>query len=139
MKYALKRILAVLVLIIMGTSVLPADELDEMENRFENFVRCEINRSLSKMYFGEEGYEIEYIRLYSVSPEGNIRVVKGVASCNVNHKRIKLYLAAGLTKLIGREEVSYFFSAREDFRILATGLMKFPYTGDCGWHEFALN
>lgn len=121
-----------------------AGEFGKVNDSFDNFIKCELKTSLMDKYFGGEPYEIEYIRLYTVNVEGDITVLTGAVKCtiseknSVSEKKIVLYLAAGLIELLGNKEISYFYSSKVDFRILATGVMKFPYKGDCKWQEFAM-
>ncbi|MCP4117328.1 MAG: hypothetical protein GY737_18420 [Desulfobacteraceae bacterium] len=126
----------VLILLFPGVSFSEPSDYERTRMSFTNFVRCELTRTNANNYFNGKSFEITMINLYGVRQEGDIQVVTGAVDCFVEKKHELLYVAAGVTSLIGHEKVSYFVVRKHDFSILATELMKYPYKERCAWSQY---
>ena len=104
--------------------------------RFENFIRCELTRTGAEDYFGGDPFEINMVNLFDVRREGDIRIFTGAFKCWVKEGYRTRYAAVGVEELYGKEKVSYFVVRKQDFSILATELMNFPYKERCPWTRY---
>lgn len=64
---------------------------------------------------------------------GDILIVTGAVDCFVQDKHVTLFVAVGVRTLMGREKVDFLVVRKEDFTILATELMGYPYKECCTW------
>ena len=103
---------------------------------FTNFVRCELTRTNATDHFKGKTFEITMINLFDAVHEGNLLIVTGAVDCFVEKKHELLYVAVGVRTLMDREKVSFFVVRRQDFSILATELMKYPYKERCDWTQY---
>ncbi|MFA5902654.1 MAG: hypothetical protein WC836_01880 [Desulfobacula sp.] len=76
------------------------------------------------------------INLFDVQIESDIKIVTGAIDCFVGDKYLTLYVAVGITKILEKEQVSYYTIRNNDFSILATELIRFPYKERCKWLQY---
>jgi hypothetical protein len=115
-----------------------ADDSDfsEMEMSFKNFITCELTRTEATNPFKGKPFTITMIDLFDVQFESDIQIVTGAVQCFVDDQYITLYAAVGITKLLEKEQVSYYTIRDQDFSILATELIRFPYKERCKWTQY---
>ena len=137
-KKLIKRIVLPLVLVLLFFNTCGAETLDYERTRmsFVNFVRCELTRTNAKNHFKGKPFEITMINLFDAIQEGELLILTGAVDCFVETRHEILYVAVGVKYLMGNEKVSYFLVRKEDFSILATELMKYPYKERCGWSQY---
>lgn len=125
-------------LVLVSLNACGAETLDYERTRmsFVNFVRCELTRTNAKNHFNGKPFEITMINLFDVIQEGELLILTGAVDCFVEKKHEILYVAVGVKTLMANEKVSYFVVRKEDFSILATELMKYPYKERCGWSQY---
>ena len=104
--------------------------------RFENFIRCELTRTGAEDYFGGKPFQINMVNLFDIRREGDIKIFTGAFKCWVEDRYHTRYAAVGVEELYGKEKVSYFVVRKEDFSILATELMNYPYKERCSWSRY---
>ena len=109
---------------------------NETEMSFKNFITCELTRTDATNYFNGKPFTITMIDLFDVQIESDIRIVTGVVECFVGDQYLTLYVAVGITKLLEKEQVSYYTIRDHDFSILATELIRFPYKERCKWSQY---
>lgn len=108
----------------------------EMEMSFKNFITCELTRTDATNHFNGKPFTITMIDLFDVQIESDIKIVTGVVECFVGDQSQTLYVAVGITKLLEKEQVSYYTIRDQDFSILATELIRFPYKERCKWSQY---
>lgn len=115
-----------------------ADDSDfsEMEMSFKNFITCELTRTEAMNPFNGKPFKITMIDLFDVQMESDLQIVTGAVQCFVEDQSLTLYVAVGITKLLEKEQVSYYTIRDKDFSILATELFRFPYKERCKWSQY---
>ena len=103
---------------------------------FKNFITCELTRTDAVNHFKGKPFTITMIDLFDVQFESDIRIVTGAVECFVDDQYITLYAAVGITKTLEKEQVSYYTIQDQDFFILATELIRFPYKERCKWTQY---
>jgi len=109
---------------------------NEVEMSFKNFITCELTRTDAVNHFKGKPFTITMIDLFDVQFESDIRIVTGAVECFVDDQYITLYAAVGITKILEKEQVSYYTIRDQDFFILATDLIRFPYKERCKWTQY---
>ncbi len=133
---------AVLFFLLFYSVFLPwnsyADDSDfnKAEMCFKNFVTCELTRTDATNHFDGKPFKITMIDLFDVQMESDIKIVTGAIECFVNDKYLTLFAAVGITKLLQKEQVSYYTIRNNDFSILATELIRLPYKERCKWSQY---
>ncbi|MCF6247420.1 MAG: hypothetical protein L3J69_08675 [Desulfobacula sp.] len=124
--------------IVLFNSHLFADEFEFsiFEKQFENFVRCELTRTDAFNHFNGEPFKITMIDVFDIQSESDLKIVTGAVQCFVGKTSKKLYVAVGLKTILEKEQVVYYTIRKNDFSILATELLKFPYKERCKWSEY---
>jgi len=134
--------IAILFFLIFSTVFLSwnsyADDsgFNEVEMSFKNFITCELTRTDAVNHFKGKPFTITMIDLFDVQFESDIRIVTGAVECFVDDQYITLYAAVGITKILEKEQVSYYTIRDQDFFILATDLIRFPYKERCKWTQY---
>lgn len=115
-----------------------ADDSDfnKIEMSFKNFITCELTRTDATNHFKGKPFKITMIDLFDVQIESDIRIVTGAVECFAGDQSLTLYAAVGITKILEKEQVSYFTIRNKDFFILATELIQFPYKERCKWLQY---
>lgn len=108
----------------------------EMEMSFKNFITCELTRTEAANPFNGKPFKITMIDLFDVQMESDLQIVTGAVQCFVEDQSLTLYVAVGITKLLEKEQVSYYTIRDKDFFILATELFRFPYKERCKWSQY---
>ncbi len=138
----MKCLLCLIVTLTVFSEGLPvmarADEADfrKEEMSFKNFITCELTRTDAFDHFGGKLFNITMIDLFDVWMESDIKMVTGAVQCFVENRYQTLYAAVGLVRTLGREQVAYYTIRQQDFSILATELMRYPYKERCDWLEY---
>ncbi len=124
--------------IILFSNSLFAGEFEYsiLEKQFENFVRCELTRTNAVDHFKGNPFKITMIDLFDIQSESDLKIVTGAVQCVVGKTSKMLYLAVGVKKILEKEQVVYYTIRKNDFSILATELIKFPYKERCKWSEY---
>ena len=120
------------------SSNLYADDSDfnKIEMSFKNFIICELTRTDATNHFDGKSFKITMINLFDVQIKSDIKIVTGAIDCFVGDKYLTLYTAIGITKILEKEQVSYYTIRNNDFSILATELIRFPYKERCKWSQY---
>lgn len=118
-----------------------ADDYDynKAKMSFENFIRCELTRTDAVSHFNGKSFEIIMVNFYDMRAESNIKIVTGAVQCSVEKNYRTLYVALGLKQVLGKETISYYLIRPEDFTILATELIQYPYKERCTWNQFRID
>lgn len=103
---------------------------------FTNFVRCELTRTNAADHFKGKPFNITMVNLFDAVKEGEILIVTGAVDCFVQDKHVTLYVALGVRTLMGQAKVDFFVVRKQDFTILATELMGYPYKERCAWTQY---
>ncbi len=111
-------------------------EFSMMEKRFKNFVSCELTRTEAINHFGGQPFKITMIDLFDIQSESDLKIVTGAIKCFVNKTSKTLYVAVGTKTILEKEQVVYYTIRENDFSILATELIKFPYKERCKWSAY---
>ncbi len=111
-------------------------EFNKIEMSFKNFISCELTRTDAMNHFDGKPFKITMIDLFDVQNESDIKIVTGAVECFVNNQYQTLYAAVGITKIMEKEQVSYYTIRKTDFLILATELIRFPYKERCKWLQY---
>lgn len=109
---------------------------NEMEMCFKNFITCELTRTEATNHFNGKPFKITMIDLFDVQRESDVQIVTGAVQCFVDGQSLTLYVAVGITKILEKEQVSYYTVRDKDFSILATELFRFPYKERCKWSQY---
>ncbi|SLM30039.1 conserved exported hypothetical protein [Desulfamplus magnetovallimortis] len=115
------------------------DEYVKTKMCFENFIRCELTRTDAEDHFKGKSFKIIMINLFDALYEGDILIATGAVKCWVEDHFEILFIAVGVKELMGQEKVYYYLTRKNDFQILATELMNFPYKERCPWDRYWLN
>ncbi|MFO7910795.1 MAG: hypothetical protein R6V15_01395 [Desulfotignum sp.] len=116
-----------------------AEDFSRYERGFTNFITCELTRIGPDSYFKGKSVEITMIDVYMVRTESDLVIITGAVQCFVEDTAKTLYAALGVKTVIDREKVMYFTTRPENFSILATELMRYPYKERCGWSRYRLD
>ncbi|WP_319575564.1 hypothetical protein [uncultured Desulfobacter sp.] len=108
----------------------------ELEAGFKNFIQCELTRTDAEKHFKEKDFTVIMVNLFNVTREMDLTILTGAVKCDVQGDYRTLYVAIGLRDLKGEKVVSYFTIRHEDFRILATELIRYPYKERCPWARY---
>jgi hypothetical protein len=115
------------------------DEFRRYEAGFTNFVTCELTRIGQGAYFQGKSVDITMIDVFEVRPESDLVIITGAVQCFVEDTYLSFYAAVGVETIMEREKVMYFTIRPQDFSILATELMRYPYKERCGWSRYRLD
>ncbi|MDY0221011.1 MAG: hypothetical protein RBR67_07725 [Desulfobacterium sp.] len=113
-----------------------SSEYERVRMSFTNFMRCELTRTNATDHFKGKPFEITMISLFDAVQEGELLIVTGAVDCFVQDRHITLYAAVGVRRLMGLAKVNYFVVRKQDFTILATELMGYPYKERCAWTQY---
>lgn len=133
-----KIILFIFILGFICSDHLQADEFEfaRMEMSFKNFMTCELTRTQAVNHFNGKEFKITMINFFNVKNESDMEIVTGAVQCFVVDKHITLYAAVGIKKIKDTKKVMYYTVRKEDFFILATQLIKYPYKERCRWSQY---
>nr|NJM01337.1 hypothetical protein [Desulfobacula sp.] len=123
-------------MLLSWNSYAEESEYNAMEMRFKNFITCELTRTDATNHFKGKPFTITMIDLFDIQFESDIQIVTGAVQCFVDDQYITLYAAVGITKTLEKEQVSYYTIRDQDFTILATELIRFPYKERCKWTQY---
>ena len=123
-----------LVLVHIGSAV--SEDFSAYQAGFKNFIQCELTRTDAENHFSGKRFSITMVNLFNVNQESDITILTGAVQCDVEGKYHTLYPALGLKTLKGREVVSYYTIRENDFQILATELIRYPYKERCPWTQY---
>jgi hypothetical protein len=115
------------------------DGFRRYEAGFTNFVTCELTRIGQGSYFQGKSVDITMINVFDVRPESDLVIITGAVQCFVEDTYQTLYAAVGVKTIMDKEKVMYFTIRPDDFSILATELMRYPYKERCGWSRYLLD
>ncbi len=141
MKNFLSFFFGVMVLVLVSFPPALADEVEfnRLEASFKNFLTCELTRTGATNFFDKKPFKITMIDLFDIRTESDITIITGAVECLVVDKSRTLYAALGLKSILGKEEVAYFTIRHEDFSILATQLIRFPYKERCKFTQYRID
>jgi len=111
-------------------------EFNKLAMSFKNFVTCELTRTDATDHFKGKPFKITMIDLFDIQNESDLKIITGAIECFVVDKHLTLYTAVGLKSIMGKEQVVYYMIRDEDFSILSTQLIKFPYKERCKWSQY---
>jgi len=111
-------------------------EYAKLEMSFKNFINCELTRTQAKNHFKGKPFTITMIDFFDVQNESDIEIITGAVQCLVVDKHITLYAAVGLKAIKDTKQVLYYTIRSNDFSILATELIKYPYKERCKWSQY---
>ena len=128
-------------IVIFLSNPVMADESDfsQLEMSFKNFIKCELTRTDAINPFKGKPFKITMIDLFDVQNESDIKIITGAVECFVVDKNQTLYTAVGLKTIMEKEQVLYYTLRHNDFSILATELIKYPYKERCNWAQYWIN
>ncbi len=136
--YKMKILLFILISCLCLFNPLHADEFEftQLENSFQNFIQCELTRTQATNHFKGKAFKITMIDFFDVQIESDMEIVTGAVQCFVVDKHITLYAAVGLKTIKDTKQVLYYTIRNQDFSILATELLKYPYKERCKWSQY---
>ena len=139
----MKRFYSMLLgLFLLLTCLLPAslradtNEFTRYEMSFKNFLTCELTRTGAMDHFKGKTFKITMIDLFSLQRESDMVIITGAVRCVVEDRFQVLYAAVGVESIMDKEQVTYYTVRKDDFSILATELMQFPYKERCPWSRY---
>ena len=135
MKY-LFLILAGFVLILPNSILAGETEFNKYEMSFKNFVTCELTRTGAINHFKGKAFTITMIDLFEIQRESDMIIITGAVRCAIDDRYQNLYVALGVETILQKEQVTYYTVRPNDFSILATELMRFPYKERCPWSRY---
>lgn len=132
------RIAAAFLWVLFISPVLNADEnrFRAYEMGFKNFITCELTRTNATDHFKGKPFKITMIDLFDVRQESGIAILTGAVQCAVGKRYHTLYVAVGVEKVVGQEQVNYYLIRPDSFTILATDLIRYPYKERCPWARY---
>ncbi|MCP3898919.1 MAG: hypothetical protein GY707_04185 [Desulfobacteraceae bacterium] len=123
--------------VFISKNALASDaEFIERKACFDNFIRCELTRTSAKNYFNGKPFTITMVNFFDIKKEGDIIIFTGAVKCWVSEKYINLHVAVGVKEIFEKRKVSYLVIRKENFSILATELMNYPYKERCDWTQY---
>ncbi|RLB91773.1 MAG: hypothetical protein DRH26_07500 [Deltaproteobacteria bacterium] len=129
-------------LLLLTTSLLSpslwadTDDFTRYEMSFKNFLTCELTRAGAMDYFKGKAFKIKMIDLFALQRESGMVIITGAVGCVVEDSYHLLYAAVGVETILDKEQVTYYIVRKNDFSILATELMQFPYKERCPWSRY---
>ncbi len=138
MSNSMKIINSIIVILLLFSSPLLADEFEynTMSASFKNFINCELTRTDATNHFNGKSFKITMVKMFDVQNESDLKIITGAVECYVGVKYLTLYVAVGLKSILGKDQVTYYTIRKEDFSILASELIKFPYKERCAWTQY---
>jgi hypothetical protein len=112
------------------------DEFTRYEMSFKNFLTCELTRTGAVTPFKGKNFKITMIDLFALQRESDMVIITGAVRCVVEDSFQVLYVAVGVETILDKEQVTCYTVRQDDFSILATELMKFPYKERCPWSRY---
>ena len=103
---------------------------------FKNFITCELTRAGAVDYFKGKNFKITMVDLFALQRESDMVIITGAVRCVVEDSFQLLYVAVGVEAIMDKEQVTYYTVRKDDFSILATELMQFPYKERCPWSRY---
>ena len=135
--FMLFGVLLLLLTCLLPTSILAdTDDFTRYEMSFKNFLTCELTRTGGVDHFRGKAFKISMIDLFSLQRESDMVIITGAVQCVVEGSYQVLYVALGVETIMDKEQVSYYTVRKNDFSILATELMQFPYKERCPWSRY---
>lgn len=128
--------------LLLSSSFLPTclwadtNEFTRYELSFKNFLTCELTRTGAMDYFKGNPFKITMIDLFALQRESDIIILTGAVRCVVEDSYHLFYVAVGVEAILDKEQVTYYTLRKNDFSILATELMQFPYKERCPWSRY---
>jgi hypothetical protein len=113
-----------------------ADDFAKYEMSFKNFLTCELTRTGAANHFKGKAFKITMIDLFEIQQESGMVIITGAVRCVVGDRYQNLYAAIGVETILNKEQVTYYTIRTNDFSILATELMRFPYKERCPWSQY---
>ncbi len=135
-KFFISSLLIIGQVFILQNAFAIDDEFVTRKACFENFIRCELTRTSAKNYFDGKPFTITMVNFFDIKKEGDIIVITGAVECWVEEKHQNLYVAVGVKEIFEKSKVSYLVVRNENFSILATELMNYPYKERCDWSQY---
>ncbi len=125
------------VLLVLPTSLLSeTNDFSRYEKSFKNFLTCELTRTGATDHFKGNTFKITMIDLFDIQREGDMIIITGAVRCAIDDRFQILYAALGVESILEKEQVTYYTVRKNDFSILATELIKFPYKERCPWSPY---
>jgi hypothetical protein len=112
------------------------DEFTRYEMSFKNFLTCELTRTGAVTPFKGKEFKITMIDLFALQRESDMVIITGAVRCVVEDSFQVLYVAVGVETILDKQQVTCYTLQQNDFSILATELMKFPYKERCPWSRY---
>ena len=130
--------LMLLGLLLLLPTPLLADSSDfaRHEMSFKNFLTCELTRTGATDHFKGKSFRITMIDLFGIQNESDMIIITGAVRCVIDNRFQILYAALGVESILGKEQVTYYTIRKNDFSILATELIQFPYKERCPWSRY---
>jgi len=123
-------------LLIIPGSLFAQNEFTNYERSFKNFLTCEFTRTGAINHFKGKAFKITMIDVFEIQREGDLVIITGAVRCVVGDNFQVLYVALGVEKILDKEQVTYYTVRKNDFSILATELIQFPYKERCPWSRY---
>ena len=76
------------------------------------------------------------IDLFEIQRESDLVIITVAVRCAIDDRYQVLYVALGVETILEKEQVTYYTIRPNDFSIIATELMRFPYKERCPWSRY---
>ncbi len=136
MVIGLSQILLGLLLVLPTSLLAEANDFSRYEMSFKNFLTCELTRTGATDHFKGKAFKITMIDLFDIQREGDMIIITGAVRCVIEDRYQILYAALGVESILEKEQVSYYTVRKNDFSILATELIQYPYKERCPWSRY---
>jgi len=136
MKPIVFKIILIIFFILPNFSFAGDGDFNEAKASFDNFIRCELTRTNAKNHFNGKPFTITMVDFFNIQKEGDLIITTGAVKCWVEDKHINLFVAVGVKEIFEKKKVSYLVVRKNDFSILATELMNYPYKERCNWLQY---
>ena len=125
-----------LFLILPTFLLVQGNEFSKYEMSFKNFVTCELTRTGAVNHFKGNPFKITMIDLFEIQRESDLVIITVAVRCAIDDRYQVLYVALGVETILEKEQVTYYTIRPNDFSIIATELMRFPYKERCPWSRY---
>ncbi len=136
MVIGLSQILLGLLLVLPTSLLAGTNDFSRYEKSFKNFLTCELTRTGATDHFKGKNLKITMIDLFNIQRESDMIIITGAVRCAIDDGFQILYAAVGVETILEKEQVAYYAVRKNDFSILATELIKFPYKERCPWSRY---
>lgn len=130
------KILLGLLLVVPPSLLAETNDFSRYEMSFKNFLTCELTRTGATDLFKGKSFKITMIDLFAIQRESGMIIITGAVRCVIDDSFQVLYTAVGVESIMEKEQVTYYTVRKNDFSILATELIQFPYKERCPWSQY---